>query len=103
MRQGVEVPARCPAEHRHQGRLRKLGHLAHGGDSHVPELPPGHLPDAPQPLDRKRMEEGELAVRRHDQQAVGLGHATRDLCEELRPRHADGDRQADLLADLPAQ
>ena len=60
-------------------------------------------PDAPQPLDRERMEEGELPVGRHDEQAVGLGDPARHLGEELRPRHADRDRQADLFEDVPAQ
>ena len=62
------------------------------------ELRGRHRPDAPEPLDRQRVEEVELAVRRHDEQAVGLRHAARDLGEELRPRDADRDRQADLLA-----
>ena len=62
-----------------------------------------HLADAPQPLDGQRMEEGELAVGRHDQQPVGLGDAARDLREELGARDADGDRQAHLLADGGAQ
>ena len=51
-------------------------------------------PDAPQPLDRQRVEEVELAIGRHDQQAVGLAHAARHLGEELGAGHADGDRPA---------
>ena len=66
-------------------------------------LPRGHRPDAPEPLDRQRVEEGELAVGRHHQQAVGLGHAARHLGEELRPRDADRDRQADPLAHVAPQ
>ena len=54
---------------------------------------------APEPLDRQRVEELELAVRRNDQEAVRLGDAARHLREELRPRHADRDREADALAD----
>ena len=65
------------------------------------QLRGGDRPDAPQPLDRQRVQERELAVRRHDQQAVGLGHAAGDLGEELRARDADRDRQADL-ARAPA-
>ena len=60
-------------------------------------------PDAPEPLDRQRMEEGELAVGRHHEQTVGLRHATRHLGEELRPGHPDGDRQTDLLENLASQ
>ena len=60
-------------------------------------------PDAPEPLDRQRVEERQLAVGRHDEQAVGLGHAARHLGEELGARHADGDRQPDLLEHLAPQ
>ena len=63
----------------------------------------GDRADAPQPLDRQRVQEGELAVGRHHQQAVGLGHAAGHLGQELRPGDADGDRQPDLLAHLAAQ
>ena len=76
---------------------------ADGPDPTVVELPGGHRPDAPEPLDRERVEKGQLAVGRHDEQAVGLGHAARDLGEELRPRDADRDRQADLLEDVAPQ
>ena len=62
----------------------------------------GHRPDAPEPLDRQRVEEGELAVGRDDEQPVGLRHGARDLGEELRPRDADGDRQADLARHAAA-
>ena len=44
-----------------------------------------------------------LLLRRHHQQAVGLRRAARHLGQELRPRDADGDRQADPLAHLVAQ
>ena len=60
-------------------------------------------PDAPEPFDRKRMEERELAVGRDDEEPVGLGNPARDLGEELRPRHTDRDRQADLLSHLLPQ
>ena len=53
--------------------------------------------DAPQPLDRQRVQEGQLPVGRHDQQAVGLRHPAGHLGEELRPRDPDRDRQADAL------
>ena len=51
----------------------------------------------------KRMEERELVVGRNDEQAVGLRDAARDLREELRPRHAHRDAQADLLEHSPPQ
>ncbi len=57
----------------------------------------GHVADAPQSFDRERVEERKFTVRRHDEHAFGLGHAARHLREELRPRYADGDRQADAF------
>ena len=58
-----------------------------------------HAPDTPQPLDRQRMEEAELVVRRHDEEPVRLRDGARHLREELRPRDADRDREADLVED----
>ena len=63
----------------------------------------GDRTDSPQRLDRQRMQERELAVRRDDEQPVGLCHTARDLRKELRPRHPDGNRQADSLADVAPQ
>ena len=60
-------------------------------------------PDAPEPLDRERMEEVELAVGLDDEQPVGLRDAARHLRQELRPRHPDRDRQADALAHVVPQ
>ncbi len=45
------------------------------------------------------MEEAELVIGWHDQEAVGLRHRARDLCEELRPRDANRDRETDLVED----
>ena len=59
--------------------------------------------DAPEPLDRKRMEELELAIGRHDEQSVGLGDPARHLREELGARDADGDREADPFEHVAAQ
>ena len=62
------------------------------------ELLGRHGADTPEPLDRKRVEERELSVRRDEQQSVGLRDGARDLREELRPGDADRDRQTDALA-----
>ena len=62
------------------------------------ELLGGHATDAPQALDRQRMQEVELAIRRHEEEPVRLGDRTRDLGEELRARDPDRDRQPDPLA-----
>ena len=59
--------------------------------------------DAPQPLDRQRVQELDLAIRRHDQQPVRLGRRARDLGQVLRARDAHGDRQPDLAAHPFAQ
>ena len=74
-----------------------------GGDPVRPQPARGGRADAPQALDRQRVQEGELALRRDDQQAVRLGDAARHLGQELGAGDADGDRQADLAADGPAQ
>ena len=103
MRQGVEVPARRPAEHRDQRRLGQPGHLAHRGDAAAAQLGRGDRADPPEALDREGMEELELALRVDDEQAVGLGHAARHLGEELGPGHAHGYGQPNALGDLPAQ
>ena len=49
------------------------------------------------------MQEDEFALRRNDEETVGLRDRARDLREKLRPRDADGDRQADAPAHLAAQ
>ena len=83
---------------------RYLRHLADGRGSRASRSLRGrHLADAPEPLHRQRVEELELAVGRDDEQAVRLRDGARDLREELRPRHADGDPQPDALEDGPAQ
>ncbi len=97
VRQGMELPARRASEHRDERRLAELGDLANGLDASEMELLGGDPADAPEALDGKRMEERQLVGGRNDEEAVGLGDAARDLREELRPRHADRDTQADLL------
>ena len=43
------------------------------------------------------MQERQLTLGRYHEETVGLGHAARDLREELRAGNADRDREADLL------
>jgi hypothetical protein len=57
----------------------------------------------PQTFDGQRVQELQLTVGRHQQQAVGLRHSVGDLGEELRPGDTHGDGQADLLEDLSPQ
>jgi hypothetical protein len=95
----MEMPARGPTEHRDERRLCQPRHLADLPDPTVTELVGGHGPDAPEALDRQRVQEFELSLRRHEQDAVGLGDAARHLGQELGPRHPDRDGQTDPLED----
>ena len=97
------MPARPPTEHRHERLLGHTGDLADGGDPPVAELLGGDGSDPPESFDRQRVEEGQLAVGWHHQEAVGLGHAARHLGQELGAGHPDGDRQPDPLEDVAAQ
>ena len=93
----MKLAARCSSQKPDELLLVEPGDLAHGLDSALAELRGRHPPHAPEPLDRKRMQERQLAFGRHDEQTVGLGDAARDLREELRPRDAHGQREPDLL------
>ena len=99
VRQRVEVASGRLPEQRDEERLVERGDLTDRAQAAVVELPGRHAPDTPQPLDGQRMEEAELVVGRHDEQAVRLRHRARHLREELRPRDADRDREADLVED----
>ena len=63
----------------------------------------GRRPDAPDALDRQRVQERELALGRHDEQPIRFRNGARDLGEELRPGDPDGDGDADLLAHPAAE
>ena len=77
--------------------LGQRGDLADGRQPAGVQLPRGRRPDAPQPLDRQRVQERRArSPGGHDQQPVGLGDAARHLREELRARDPDRDRQPDL-------
>jgi hypothetical protein len=67
------------------------------------ELGSAHSADAPQPFDWEGVKEGQLAVQRHDEQTVGLGHGAGHLGEELGPGDADRDGQTDPLEHVDAQ
>ena len=86
-------PAARP-EHRDQRLLTEPRDLSHGRQPLRVELGRRDRADAPQPLDRQRVQEGQLPARRDDQQAVGLGHPARHLRQELRAGQADRDRPA---------
>ena len=90
-------------EDRHERRLLEPRDVGDSVDAAVVQLRGGLDADSPQPLDRQRVEEGELTIGLHDEQAVGLGDPARDLREELGARDADRDRQPDALEDLLPQ
>ena len=68
VREGVEVPSGRAPEDPHQRGLAEPRHLRDGGDRALPELPRGHRPDAPQPLDRQSRA-GTRARRRPERRA----------------------------------
>ena len=103
VRKGVQLPARRTPEHRDEQRLVETGDLPDGADSTAVELLGGDAADSPQPLDRKWMQERELAVRRNERETVRLRDRARHLREELRPGDPDGDREPDLLEHPPTQ
>ena len=89
------MPAGRLSEQRDEHRLRELRDLTDVSDPALVQLARGHGPDAPEPLHGQRVEKGQLAIGRHEEEAVGLGHAARHLGEKLRPGDADRDGQAD--------
>jgi hypothetical protein len=97
VRQRVELAARCSPQQPDELLFVEPGDLAHGLDPALAELRGRHPSDAPEPLDRKRMQERQLTLGRHDDQAVRLRDAAGNLREELRPRDADRQREPDLL------
>ena len=62
----------------------------------LPERRLGHLPDAPEPPDRQRREEGRDAARRDLDEPVRLAEVGRDLRGQLHLGDAGGDREAAL-------
>ena len=85
---------------------RPLAELADGADAQPLEDLAALLADAPEPLDRQRIEELLHLVRLHDDQGVGLLQVAGDLGQELVGGHAHRRHQpqflADRLLDLPS-
>ena len=103
MGEGVEVMAGRPAEHPNQRRLTESCDLRHGRDGPFVELGRRGGPDAPQPLDRQRVQEIQLTVGRYHQQAVGFGDAAGHLGEELGPCDPHRHGQADAFEHVRAK
>ena len=102
VRERVQVAAGRPAEHRLERTLGHARQVADRRDAAAPELRGGRLPDAPHRLDGQRVQEGALAVGRHEQEPVGLRRCARDLGEELRAGDSDRDGDPDALAHRAA-
>jgi hypothetical protein len=66
------VGARGRAEGALQRRHRRAGEVAHGLEPQPEQHLLGLLPDPPERADRQRVQEGDHAVGRDDEQAVGL-------------------------------
>jgi hypothetical protein len=99
----VQVAAVVRAEQADQGGLAQAGHVADRGDLVFAQLAGGHRADAPEALDRQRVQEVQLLAGPDLEQAVRFSHCTRDLRQELGAGDADGDRQADLVPDGQAE
>ena len=99
----VEVAAGRAAEDGDQVGLAARGGVGDRADPARVQLPGAPLADAPERLDRERVQEGRLIRPCELEQPVGLRGAARHLRQQPRARHADGHRQADRLAHLAAQ
>ena len=88
-----------PADHGTERSLAELRDVGDRVDAVGVQLLGGLGADAPQPAHRKRVQEGQFAVGRDQQQPVGLGLLAGDLRQELGAGDADGDGQPDVDAD----
>ena len=103
VRQRVQVPSRSLSHHRHQHSFGQRCDLADRVDPPRVQLLRGLRPDAPEPVDRQRVQEVELTRGRHDDQPVGLADRARDLGQELGASDADRDRESDPFPNHAAQ
>ena len=97
---GVQMVRGRFAQNRYQRVLLYGRDLPDAANAVVVELASGHRTHTPQVLDGQWMQKRELLAQRHHQQAIRLGDTAGDLGQVLGLRHADGDRQADAVADL---
>ncbi len=93
---------RSPGDGRQRRRIQ-LGDVAHGEETAIVELLGCHPTHTPQLLHWQWMEKLELPVRVDDEEPVGLADTAGDLCQELRPRDTDRDRQSDLARHVDPQ
>ena len=99
MRERVEVTPCGAPDDGDERRLIQCRDIRHRHERSLVELLRRDRADTPEPLHRQRVEERELFTDRDDEQAIGFAHGARHLRQELRPRDAHGDGDADLLSD----
>lgn len=80
-----------------------VGELADPGDAVLVQRPCGDFAYTPQSFDGQRVQEGQFAIGRHEQQPVGLGDRAGHLGQEFGARHTDRDRQPGSLTHPRAQ
>ena len=97
------MPCRSGAQHCREIGSGDAGKLADGGDADAAKPGSGRRADPPDPLDRKRVQKGELALGRDEEQPVGLGDCAGDLGEVFRAGDADGEREPEPLAGGAAE
>ena len=103
MRERVQVSPGGPAEEVHEHGLVERRDLADRPQAAIVQLRRRDASDAPEPLDRQRVEERELRAGLDAQEPLRLRDRARHLREELRARDADGDREPDLVEHAPLQ
>ena len=96
------MPPVRATDRRHERGLGQRGELPHRRDAEPGEPLARRGPDAPEPLDRERMEKLELGPGCDDEQAVGLGEIARELREQLGDRDADRRGEPRLVAHAAA-
>ena len=103
VREGVQVSRCGSAEERRELVLPCAGEFAGGGDSDAVEAGGGSRPDPPDPLDRQRVEEGDLVLGRDEEEPVRLSDGACDLREVLCAGDPDRHREPEALADGAAE
>ncbi len=92
-----------PPTSRPERSLAELRDVGHRVNAVGVQLLGGLGADAPQAAHGKRVQEGQFAVWRYQQQSVGLGLLAGDLRQELGAGDADRDGQPDVDADALPQ
>jgi hypothetical protein len=81
----------------------EAGNLSDGGDAGGVQLGRRGRPHAPDALNRKGVQECQLALDRHDEQPIWLAQAAGDLGQVFGPGYADRDGKPRPLAHVATQ